>query len=98
MMSPFLFVKSACVLWISLDDMSYVIWSPMRQQGSMRVLGACRTCITSCRANACPASTFLDQRIYDGFVFGVGKEEEFGTIRQSVSPITMYCNSYLWLS
>lgn len=72
MMSPFLFVKSACVLWISLDDISYVIWSPMRQQGSMRVLGACRTCITSCRANACPASTFLDQRIYDGFVFGVG--------------------------
>ena len=25
-------------------------------------------------------------------------EEEFGTICQSVSPITMYCNSKLWLS
>ena len=25
-------------------------------------------------------------------------EEEFGTKHQSVSPITMYCNSKLWLS
>ena len=27
-----------------------------------------------------------------------GGEEEFGTIHQSVSPITMCCNSKLWLS